>query len=821
MKKRMIALSTAVMLLISILAIMPSNVGIASPGDPDPEKLTAKITLDSGNYIPNGGFESAIGTSPGWWTNGSLANIVTTDSIEGNSSVRVVPSGEWQGCVGGTPVIPVLKKGEVYKYTACFKILNLNTVGNEDEDQVQIGFLGTAANIVVNKRNYGSYGSNWVRVTKYLDAEELRSGAQGFQLHGNKGKTSSQPIELLVDAVGLYVVNENSIDEVIEPVDNPYDKDYANAKKIDVKLDKSIKSQTLEGMGFFGTMGNMGNGKFYTDAWIDKMIDDLGLSMLRLEMSPNELVSSESELDKKIEYVKALMNKAKAKDQSLKIILTVWSPPAKFKTNNSEINGGNLRESDYANYAQWCIDVLKEYQKNGIKIYALSLQNEPNFVEPYNSCVYTPQTYANLLKQAVPLIKKEFTDIKIFGSENMLGFEGNVSHGNPNQLYHKVIRNDSEALKNIDAFASHGYVDGVAAEKIENHKKYWEYSYNTYVKGTGKTNWMSETSGYNDDWNLTDQPDALDYAAAIGSALKYGKASAWVHWTGSEINMQNRSLYSIMDGMKSANKYAVSKHYYRFIRPGDVMIDSQSSDETVLSTSFIDQNDKHTTVLVNGEDKDKIVTLSGLSELSNLQYYVSTAAKGNNCAYIGEVQGNNIRLPAYGVVTITTKDITKGDIEITPTPAPTTSPDAGIVVEENFEGTPPAPLTNFLEGWNGSTFSLETPGMDGTGHAAKLSGAVWQSGIIKLSGSLVAGKRYEVTFWVKGAFYYARLADRNNSNGSVGEGDMKEPSFPMLADWTKKTFYVDCKVTTNAIGFVSQMPDKEVLFDNITIKAAP
>jgi O-glycosyl hydrolase len=94
-------------------------------------------------------------------------------------------------------------------------------------------------------------------------------------------------------------------------------------------------------------------------------------------------------------------------------------------------NGGTLNPNKYTEYSEWLKSCIQSYKDAGIDLYALSLQNEPLFSEPYNSCTYTTQWYCDLLNNVVPLIKSSYPDIKIFGSENMLEMEGKSTSDDP------------------------------------------------------------------------------------------------------------------------------------------------------------------------------------------------------------------------------------------------------------------------------------------------------------------------------------------------------------------------------------------------------
>lgn len=60
----------------------------------------------------------------------------------------------------------------------------------------------------------------------------------------------------------------------------------------------------------------------------------------------------------------------------IKILISPWSPPAWMKT-NGETSGGNLKPEYYKTYAQYFVKYIKGMAERGIRIDALTIQNEP------------------------------------------------------------------------------------------------------------------------------------------------------------------------------------------------------------------------------------------------------------------------------------------------------------------------------------------------------------------------------------------------------------------------------------------------------------
>jgi len=71
------------------------------------------------------------------------------------------------------------------------------------------------------------------------------------------------------------------------------------------------------------------------------------------------------------------------------ILASPWSPPAKWKTNDSVKGGGSLKKANYTDWADYLRRYCEIMARNGAPIYAVSLQNEYTWVVSYEGCEYT------------------------------------------------------------------------------------------------------------------------------------------------------------------------------------------------------------------------------------------------------------------------------------------------------------------------------------------------------------------------------------------------------------------------------------------------
>ena len=446
-----------------------------------------------------------------------------------------------------------------------------------------------------------------------------------------------------------------------------------------VTIDRTQRSQTIDGFGFFGAHDVWwGAAKDVVNtAWFDAVINDLGITAWRNEIYPpaDSISGQDADWAKIKPVVQGLTDAAKASGVSLKVILTVWSPPSSMKcaVGSSGVqdgtphpdgtkNGGGLCPSKRTDYANYLVAALKQYADIGVNVYGLSFQNEPLFVEPYNSCVYTQKEYADTLAAIGPLIHAAYPNVLLYGSENMLATECGGASGFDPYWYTANIMKAPDAVSQMGMWAVHGYTDGVLAAPTSQMSKYWA----SFYAGTASARlpiWMTETSGYVDTMEAGPNssgdtlPGALDLAQAIFAALYYGHAGGWVWWQGSELGSGAPNEFDLMSSTtKRGKKYYVSKNFYRYIRPGARMVQATSDDSEVLVAAFDnDASQAFTVVAINGGKSSKTVTLTGANLPAQLQAYRTSTTE--DCADVGPVTSATITLPARSITTFVTGQV--------------------------------------------------------------------------------------------------------------------------------------------------------------------
>lgn len=100
-------------------------------------------------------------------------------------------------------------------------------------------------------------------------------------------------------------------------------------------------------------------------------------------------------LEREKEYIIPFLRDALAFcDEEIVLFASPWSPPAYMKDNGSVIRGGKLLEEYKALWANYYVKYIKAMAAEGINFSAISIQNEPNARQPWESCNYTAEDEA-------------------------------------------------------------------------------------------------------------------------------------------------------------------------------------------------------------------------------------------------------------------------------------------------------------------------------------------------------------------------------------------------------------------------------------------
>lgn len=314
----------------------------------------------------------------------------------------------------------------------------------------------------------------------------------------------------------------------------------------------------------------------------------MGMSVLRIWVS-----------DKPSEWSRELATAKRAIELGAIVFASPWNPPANMVetfTRGTQTNAKRLRSNMYAAYAQHLNDFVKYMKDNGVELFAISVQNEPDYAHDWTW--WTPQEILRFMKENAGSI-----NCRVISPESF-SYLKNMSD---------PILNDPQALANMDILGAHLY--GTA---------YSNFTYPLFKqKGAGKELWMTEVYHPNSEAQSADRwPEALETGFHIHSALADAEFQAYVWW-------YIRRQYSPMkeDGTISKRGYMMT-HYSKFVRPGYYRVDATKNPTTDVYVSAYKKGDDVVIVALNRSTSSKTITLSiPGTKVQTWERYVTSGSK--------------------------------------------------------------------------------------------------------------------------------------------------------------------------------------------------
>lgn len=312
---------------------------------------------------------------------------------------------------------------------------------------------------------------------------------------------------------------------------------------------------------------------------------------------------------------------------SMLFYATPWSPPAFMKDNNNMLQGGKLLPEYYDAWAKYYAKFIKEYEKEGIPIWGVTIQNEPMAVQRWESCIYSAEEERDFLKNHLgPVLEQEG-----LGDKNIV-----VWDHNRDLINHRVntIFDDPDASKYAWGVGFHWYETWRKGEpKFDNLQKIQEAYPDKKLLFTEGCNEGFDAEKYQF-W-----PNAERYGKSIINDFNRGTVG-WTDWnilldeTGGPNHVSNLCFAPIhadtrVDSIIYTPTYYFLGHFSKYIRPGAKRVSTVSSISFLESTSFINENGKMVTVVLNTTD-------------SALDYKV----------YVGANMAIPVEIPARAIQTI-------------------------------------------------------------------------------------------------------------------------------------------------------------------------
>jgi len=285
----------------------------------------------------------------------------------------------------------------------------------------------------------------------------------------------------------------------------------------------------------------------------------------------------------------------------LTIFGSPWSPPAFMKTNNNILHGGKLRPEFYQSWANYYTKFIKAYEKEGIPIWGISIQNEPMATQTWESCIYSAEDERDFLKNHLgPTMKREG-----LGDKKIIAWDHNRD-----LIFQRVstILADPKAAQYVWGIGYHWYEPWSGGEMMFDNVRLVREAYPTkpllFTEGTVDSFKAEDIHN----WRLGEY-----YGRSMINDFNDG-AVGWTDWNvlldeqGGPNHVGNFCFAPVHADTKTGeliytNSYYYIGHFSKFIRPGARRIASSPSRSALLSTAFVNPDRTVSVVVMNKSDQ--------------------------------------------------------------------------------------------------------------------------------------------------------------------------------------------------------------------------
>jgi glucuronoarabinoxylan endo-1,4-beta-xylanase len=411
------------------------------------------------------------------------------------------------------------------------------------------------------------------------------------------------------------------------------------------QVDVAKRHQKIEGFG--------ASGAYYTKNFINHqkkddlcnlLFKELGLDILRIrnnyEIEPNSFN----------ETVEIIKGGEAALGRDLKVMISSWSPPAALKSNGKLI-GGTLKKSNgkfvYDEFAKWWCESVLAYNKAGVKVDYINLQNELDYEAPWESCKFTPtETMDSTLAAYDIAFEKVYQNLYQKMGSAMPKMLAPESSGLGNA---KPYIENLDDLSHVYGFAHHLYDCSGCGQAPDRFIPRMVSLRNFVGQYGNKPIFQTEFEEDPGTWD-----DAINTALLIHNSLTIEQVSAYLYWD--LFWAPGTALLSINDSASYTIKptYYTFKQYSAFINADWQRVEASNDNTGLRISAYISpDNQKLTVVIINiTEDIDISLDL-GIKNFSVAKGVIYRSSPAENCVQIGSYDKKApLKLPANSVTTL-------------------------------------------------------------------------------------------------------------------------------------------------------------------------
>ena len=281
------------------------------------------------------------------------------------------------------------------------------------------------------------------------------------------------------------------------------------------------------------------------------------------------------------------------------VFASPWSPPAYMKTNGEMNHGGKLKKEYWELWSEYYVKFVEAYRNEGIDVFGVTVQNEPNATQRWDSCIYSAEEERDFVKNHLGEKMRRIGAKLMFWDHNK---ERLVKRA-------KVMLDDPESARYIDGIAVHWYTGDHFEQLDMFHRLYPETDIifsegcYEYCKGAADTVKIGEKYAHD----------------MIGNFNNY--CNTFCDWNlilnteGGPNHVGNFCDAPIMADTENDTVYIHDSYYYighfsKYVKAGAKRIGSSRYSDAVEQVSFKNPDGSIVSVVLNRTEEEKKVIFS-------------------------------------------------------------------------------------------------------------------------------------------------------------------------------------------------------------------
>lgn len=307
------------------------------------------------------------------------------------------------------------------------------------------------------------------------------------------------------------------------------------------------------------------------------------------------------------EYLLPYVKEALKRNKDISFFASPWSPPTWMKTKKA-YNFGTLiwEEKNLNAYAEYFVKYIREYEKAGVKIEQIHIQNEPHADQKFPSCMWTGKEMRDFIKNHIgPVFKENKLDTEIWlGTINgpFVDFQIPGYSAPFSQFYDQCVNtvlSDKEARKYISG-AGFQWGGKHVIEQVELSYPEIRLMQTENECGDGKNTWEHAEYVFGLFWHyFTHNVESYVYWNMV---LPKGGVSTW--------GWEQNTMITIDPETKEVQyepEFYIMKHFSNFVKPSAkrILAKGHWSSNSVI---FKNPDDEIIAIVGNAMDNDREFT---------------------------------------------------------------------------------------------------------------------------------------------------------------------------------------------------------------------